>query len=233
VQGPHVTFSEVGLELGGTPILDRVSLDVKPGQIHCLIGPNGGGKTSLIRSLLGEMPHTGRIAIEWRDSSVIGYVPQSLDFDKTLPVTVSDFMALIVQRRPAFLGLRGDLRHLVAAALDRVGLGGKQHRKLGDLSGGERQRVLFAQALMPEPALLLLDEPMTAMDERGARIIEQTVLEIAAAGTTVIWIAHDLEQVRRTADAVTCINRDVRFTGGSEAVTAERVSEVFGAAAAS
>lgn len=233
MQGPRLAFSEVSLELGGTPILNRVSFEVKPGEIHCLIGPNGGGKTSLIRSLLGEMPHTGRIAIDWQESRVIGYVPQSLDFDKTLPVTVRDFMALILQRRPAFLGLRRDLRDSVAGVLERVGLAGKQHRKLGDLSGGERQRVLFAQALMPGPALLVLDEPMTAMDESGARILEQAVIEIAESGTTVMWIAHDLEQVRRTADAVTCINRNVRFTGGADVVTAERVSEVFGVAAAS
>lgn len=233
MHGPHVTFSDVSLELGGNPILNRVSFEVKPGEIHCLIGPNGGGKTSLVRSLLGEMPHTGQIAIDWRQSRVIGYVPQSLDFDKTLPVTVNDFMALIVQRRPAFAGLRRDLRGQVAAALERVGLGGKQNRKLGDLSGGERQRVLFAQALLPEPALLVLDEPMTAMDESGARILEQAVLDIADAGTTVIWIAHDLEQVRRTADTVTCINRQVRFTGDAEIVTAERIGEVFGVAVAS
>lgn len=228
MQGPRVTFADVSLELGGTPILSRVSFEVKPGEIHCLIGPNGGGKTSLIRSLLGEMPHSGRIDIDWRQGRAVGYVPQSLDFDRTLPVTVSDFMALILQRRPAFLGLRRESREQVAAALERVGLGGKQRRKLGDLSGGERQRVLFAQALMPEPALLVLDEPMTAMDESGARILEQTVLELADAGTTVIWIAHDMEQVRRTADAVTCINRHVRFTGDAAMVTAERVSEVFG-----
>lgn len=233
MHGPRVTFSEVSLDLGGTPILDRVSFEVKPGEIHCLIGPNGGGKTSLIRSLLGEMPHTGRISVEWRESRVIGYVPQLLDLDKTLPVTVGDFFALIVQRRPAFMGLRRDLRDKVSATLERVGLGGKQQRKLGDLSGGERQRVLFAQALMPEPALLVLDEPMTAMDKSGARILEQAVLDVAEAGATIVWIAHDLEQVRRTADAVTCINRQVRFSGDAGIVTAERVSEVFGRAAAS
>jgi zinc transport system ATP-binding protein len=231
--GPHVTFADVGLELGGTAILSRVSFEVKAGDIHCLIGPNGGGKTSLIRSLLGEMPHTGRISIGWRENRAIGYVPQSLDFDKTLPVTVADFMALIVQRRPAFLGLRKELRDQVARALDRVGLGGKERRRLGDLSGGERQRVLFAQALVPEPGLLILDEPMTAMDESGAHILEQAVLDVAEAGATVIWIAHDMTQVRRTADAVTCINRHVRFTGGADMVTAERMSEVFGTAVAS
>lgn len=232
MEGPRVTFSDVSLELGGAPILSRITFEVQPGEIHCLIGPNGGGKTSLIRSVLGEMPHAGQISMEWRGPRVIGYMPQGLDFDKTLPVTVSDFMAMTLQRRPAFLGLSRELRDTVAAVLDRVGLSGKQHRRLGDLSGGERQRVLLAQALLPEPALLILDEPVTAMDESGVRMLELAVLERAKAGATVIWIAHDLGQVRRTADAVTCISRQVRFTGGVDLLTAERINEIFGVAVA-
>src|SRR5690606_7352214 len=92
VSGPSITFREVGLELAGTRILHDVDFAVEAGSVHCIIGPNGGGKTSLIRCLLGQMPHTGTISIEWRGgATTIGYVPQLLDFDRTLPVTVEDF----------------------------------------------------------------------------------------------------------------------------------------------
>lgn len=231
VRGPSIRFSQVNLSLGGARILEDVSFTVRSGEIHCLIGPNGGGKTSLMRSLLGDMPHSGEILIEWQGTPpIIGYVPQTLDFDRTLPISVGDFMAMISQRRPAFLGTSRKQRALIDAALECVGLAGKRNRRLGDLSGGERQRLLLAQALMPSPALLLLDEPMAALDETATRIVEDILLELAAKGVTLLCVAHDLQQVRRMASTVTCLNRTVRFHGPvDEVLTPERVAEAFGA----
>lgn len=191
---------------------------MEAGQIHCVIGPNGGGKTSLVRAVLGQMPHSGKITVTWGSSNKTGYVPQHLDFDKSIPLSVNDFMALACQRRPAFLGFNKTVKSLVDIALDRVGLVGKRDRKLGSLSGGERQRVLFAQALVPQPALLVLDEPMTGMDETGGKIFEQIVREEQQKGVTVIWIAHDLRQVERMAQSVTCINRTILFQGPAKEV---------------
>jgi zinc transport system ATP-binding protein len=230
VKGPAIRFSGVSLALGGTPILQDVSFKVEPGSLHFLIGPNGGGKSSLMRAVLGEMPIAGEIAIEWQNESrKIGYVPQSLEFDRLLPVSVHDFMALITQRRPAFLGLGRRHRQSVAAALERVGLTGKEHRRLGDLSGGERQRLLLAQSLVPTPSLLLLDEPVSAMDESGEHLFEKIVLDLVEDGLSVLWIAHDFAQIRRLADRVTCLNRTVRFNGPpDEVLIAEKVAEAFG-----
>jgi zinc transport system ATP-binding protein len=230
MSGPDLRFTRVSLVLGGVPILEDVSFTVRAGSIHCLIGPNGGGKSSLVRSILGEMPITGEIAIEWHGSRTIGYVPQSLEFDRMLPVSVSDFMAMIGQRRPAFLGAARRQRNLTAEALERVGLTGKERRKLGDLSGGERQRVLLAQSLMPKPALLLLDEPVSAMDASGAPLFESIVKKLAEEGVTVLWVAHDFAQVRRLADRVTCLDRVVKFDGlPGEVLTDEHIASAFGA----
>lgn len=176
MRGPGIRFDDVGLQLGGAEILSGIDFKVRPGEIHCLIGPNGGGKTSLVRCLLGQMPHTGTISVDGPDNAVVGYVPQFLDFDKSLPVSVDDFMAMVCQkRRPAFIGLSRRHRSASDAALARVGLNGKRRSKLGSLSGGERQRVLFAQALIPEPALLVLDEPMSSMDEVGAECFARVI----------------------------------------------------------
>jgi zinc transport system ATP-binding protein len=228
MRGPAIRFEHVGLALGGAQILDDVTFSVPSGGIHCVIGPNGGGKTSLIRSLLGQMPHSGKIAVEWGDNRTTGYVPQALDFDKTLPVTVDDFMAMVCQkRRPAFLGLSKASRPRAEAALERVGFVGKRERKLGSLSGGERQRVLFAQALIPEPGLLVLDEPMSSMDEVGAQRFVELLQNLAAEGVTVVWIAHDLAQVRALAASVTCINRKVLFSGPPREVLADFDAEAL------
>ena len=213
MKGPSIEFENVSLTLGATRILDHVSFTVDSGAVHCIVGANGGGKTSLVRSMLGQMPHTGRIAIHWDKNRVIGYVPQTLDFDKTLPLTVRDFMALTCQRRPVFLGVSRSRRTLIEGALDRVGLEGKARFKMGGLSGGERQRVLFAQALIPEPSLLVLDEPLTGLDLAGKEIIEQAIADFAAGGGTVVWINHDIVQVNEVADALTYIDRKVLLDG--------------------
>src|SRR5688572_242885 len=105
MQGPSIEFAGVNLTLGNTRILEDVSFSIRAGTIHCIVGANGGGKTSLIRSLVGQMPHSGRIDIHWHSGRVTGYVPQALDFDKSLPITVLDFMAMTCQRRPVFLGV--------------------------------------------------------------------------------------------------------------------------------
>ena len=104
--------------------------------------------------------------------------------------------------------------------LERLGLAGKRNAKLGSLSGGERQRVLFAQALIPEPALLVLDEPMTGLDVAGKEILERTIVEFAKAGGTVVWINHDIVQVSEIADALTYIDRKVLLDGAPREVLA-------------
>jgi zinc transport system ATP-binding protein len=228
VKGPSIVFENVGLALGNTRILENVSFRIAPGAIHCIVGANGGGKTSLIRSLLGQMPHTGRIAIEWQAAPITGYVPQSLNFDQTLPLTVRDFIALASQRRPVFLGVARGNRALLDQALERVGLAGKGRFKLGSLSGGERQRVLFAQALIPEPSLLVLDEPMAGLDLAGKAILEHAIGDFAAGGGTVVWVNHDIVQVRQVATALTYIDRRVLLDGTpAEALSSRAALELF------
>ena len=224
MQGPAIDFDRVNLTLGATSILEDVSFKVRPGTIHCIVGANGGGKTSLVRSLLGQMPHSGNISIHWREGRVIGYVPQSLDFDKSLPITVFDFMAMTTQRRPVFLGVSRARRRDIAAVLDRLGLSGKLTTKLGSLSGGERQRVLLAQALIPQPALLVLDEPTTGLDLAGKSILERVIREFVKNGGTVIWINHDIAQVDEVADSMTYIDRKVLLDGVPREVLATGVA---------
>ncbi|TFF33994.1 metal ABC transporter ATP-binding protein [Pseudomonas sp. RIT623] len=227
--GPRIAFDGIDLTLGRTRILQNVRFDVAPGSVHAIVGPNGGGKSSLIKTLLGQMPHQGQLTLHWPSArEVIGYVPQALEFDRGLPMTVDDFMAAMCQRRPAFLGLSRNVRPAIDTALARVGMLDKRKRRMGALSGGERQRVLLAQGLIPEPQLLVLDEPMSALDEAGIQVFEQLLHSWRQAGTTVLWIEHDLEAVLRLADRVTGLNRQVLFDAPpAEALTPERLLGLF------
>ncbi len=227
--GPAIEFEHIELTLGRTNILRDVSFAVVPGRVHALVGPNGGGKSSLIKTLLGQTPHMGRLALNWpQQPGVIGYVPQAIEFDRTLPMTVEDFMAATTQRRPAFLGRARGTAPAIRAALDRVGMADKRSRRMGALSGGERQRVLLAQSLIPDPGLLVLDEPMAALDEAGVQVFEALLTDWRSAGVTVLWVEHDLEAVGRMADRVTGLNRRVLFDSApSEALTPDRLLTLF------
>ena len=229
--GPKITCTDVSLSIGRNQILKNISISAEPGKIHCIIGPNGGGKSSLIRSMLGQMRHTGEIALTWVDDDrTIGYVPQVVAVDKTMPLTVRDFLTLCVQNRPAVLGLKKAIRPIVAEVLEEVRLAGKEKFLFSDLSGGERQRVLFAQALIPRPRLLILDEPMNSIDRGGADIFSAIIRKAASEGTTVLWVHHDLAQVREVADTVTCINRRLVFSGPpSEVMNEKHLYDIFAA----
>ncbi|GAA6131687.1 metal ABC transporter ATP-binding protein [Halopseudomonas sabulinigri] len=229
VSGPAIEFAGVSLSLGRTEILRHIDLQVAAGDIHALVGPNGGGKSSLIKTLLGQMPHQGELRLHWPEApGVIGYVPQALEFDRGLPLSVEDFMAAMCQRRPAFFGISKRFRAAIDEALDLVGMQGKRKRRMGALSGGERQRVLLAQGLIPTPQLLVLDEPMSALDEAGIQVFERLLQHWRAAGVTVLWIEHDLAAVGRMADRVSGLNRQILFSSTPrEALTPERLLALF------
>ena len=221
MKGPSIHIEKLGLKLGNSQIISDMSFDIEAGSIHSFIGPNGGGKTSTLRCLLGQMPHTGNIKINWGESRNIGYVPQLIEMEKTLPLTIDDFLAIVSQDKPAFTGIHKSVKKYIDEALEKVGLTHKRQFMVGSLSGGERQRLLFAQALIPAPALLVLDEPMASMDEAGVLTFESLINELKEQGVTILWVNHDLKQVQRMADSITVIDRGLLASGATTTTLTE------------
>jgi len=185
-------------------LLRNFSLSVSRGALHAIVGPNGAGKTTLLSAILGLVPFEGRIVAHWTGRGRIAYVPQHFHVDRTLPVTVADFLALTRQRRPVCLGVAAATRRRIVLLLERVGLAGFGDRPLSVLSGGELRRVLLANALDPLPELLILDEPLAGLDEAGATWLDETLVSLKGE-MTVLMVSHDSDQVRRIADSVTML----------------------------
>lgn len=179
---PILEIRKLGVQLERETILEDVSLSLEAGSIRALVGPNGGGKSTLLAAVLGQIPFTGSIAASWRRGRRIGYVPQTFPVDRTIPLTVLDFLALTRQRRPIAFGIDRGVRERVTGLLGGVALPGFEHRLLAELSGGELRRVLLAEAIDPAPELLLLDEPGTGMDEESSARLETTLASMRAEG---------------------------------------------------
>lgn len=228
MNGIEIQIKDLSLILSGNEILRNINLTVKSGEIHCLVGPNGGGKTSFLRCVLGQMPFSGSIKMNYEKDKIIGYVPQVLDFEKTLPITVEDFMAMTYQTRPCFMGISKKYKDEVDNLLRKLNVFEKKKRLLGNLSGGERQRVLLAQALFPKPNLLILDEPLTGIDKIGEDYFKNIIKELKEEGITILWIHHNLAQVRELADTVTCIKKEVIFSGDpKEELKEDKIMRIF------
>jgi zinc transport system ATP-binding protein len=210
-------LADVTVSRGRDTILSNISLDVLRGSIHVIIGPNGAGKSTLLAAVLGQTQFGGRITATWLGPATIGYVPQTFAVDRTLPVTVADFLALTRQRRPICLGINRAARHQIAAALGRVGLRDFLDRPLSVLSGGELRRVLLAHALDPLPELLILDEPAAGLDAAASRWLEETLVSARDKdGITVLMVSHDIDQARRIANTVTLIDRTIIANGRAD-----------------
>ncbi|AUV87824.1 metal ABC transporter ATP-binding protein [Vibrio campbellii] len=232
--GPSISLDGVSLKYGDNLILQGIQTQFEPGQCHVIMGPNGGGKTSLLRSVLGLTPFTGDIAVHWPDpkqtqqAGQIGYVPQKAMFEASLPLTVMDFVLLNQTRVPLFWRRKSKQTQQALAQLERVGMAARSDRRMGQLSGGEQQRVLFAQALLDDPSLLVLDEPTTGMDEQGVRYLEGLIHEVVAEGKTVLAVHHDVTAVRRLDAQVHVVNRQIVASGHhSEVLSPERIESLF------
>lgn len=225
---PTLEIQGLTVQRDGRLVVLDASVDVSPGSAHLLIGPNGAGKSSLFSAVLGAVEFTGTIRFHWRRSGRIGYLPQSFFVDRTLPITVTEFLALSRQWMPVCCGIRRGQRDAIAALLERVGLAGFGSRPLGGLSGGELQRVLLANAIDPEPELLLLDEPASGLDETAVQQFESTISELKqSADTAILMVSHDLAQARRIADRVTLLDTRVRRTGSVSSVLADDLAASF------
>ncbi|MFT3972653.1 MAG: metal ABC transporter ATP-binding protein [Amaricoccus sp.] len=204
-----IAAAGVGLTLGGHRILHDVDLTLATGEIVTIVGPNGSGKTTLLRLLIGaERPDAGRVtrAPDLR----IGYVPQRLAVDRTMPITVDRFLALA--------GGSPDAR---ARALDRTGIAGLGGRQLAALSGGQFQRALLAHAVLRAPQVLVLDEPAQGLDQPGEARLYGLVAELRAEiGCAVLMVSHDLHVVMAASDRVICLNGHVCCEGTPMVVSA-------------
>ena len=201
---PLIEISGLTLRPAREPLVSNFCLSIERGTVHALVGPNGAGKTTLLSAILGLVPFEGRIVARWTGKGRIAYVPQQFHVDRTLPLTVADFLALTRQRRPVCLGVAAETRKRIVRLLNHVGLNGFEDRAMSVLSGGELRRVLLANALDPLPELLILDEPATGLDEKSNRWLEDT-LQSLKSELTVLMVSHDSDQVRRIADHVTVL----------------------------
>ena len=200
-----VKIEELSVRKGSTEILNQVNLTAKHGEILALIGRNGAGKTTLLKAILGQTPYSGRISYfncqgKRIDRPRIGYVPQFLAFDRSTPVTVEDLFCANRSRIPVWMSHGKKRQKEAESLLEKVGGTGLFRKKLGALSGGELQRVLLAFALDPLPDLLLLDEPVSAVDRKGVGVFYDLVTSLRSEyHMPVILVSHDLGHVKKYA----------------------------------
>lgn len=216
-----IELSKVTIRRAGRVVVDDASLQVTQGTIHLIIGPNGAGKSTLLTAMLGQIAFTGTIDMTFRGSGVVGVVPQSFVADRTLPITVAEFLGLARQRRPVCFGITKEAAGRIAKLLARVGLAGFEKRRIGELSGGELRRVLIANAIDPAPEILLCDEPSSGLDPAAAGELDKLLVALRDEhGTTIVMVSHDHEQVKRIADRVTRFDVTVKQTGKPDEVLA-------------
>lgn len=230
METPLLDISDLSVSLGNRRILRGVSLQVGSGELHGIIGPNGAGKTTLIRAILRELPFKGDITCRFRSSGQVGYVPQRLEIDRSIPVTVEDFLGLCIQRRGLPFGVPVGRCQLIRVLLARTQCEHLEDKRLAVLSGGELQRVALAQALFPEPELLLLDEATSSIDSAGRQAFDDLIARLRVdLGMTVIMVGHHLPSLLQLCDRVSLIDGDLRATGRVTEVTASTAfAEVFG-----
>jgi zinc transport system ATP-binding protein len=197
-------------------VLEDISFQIERGQFVCVIGPNGGGKSTLLKALVGLLPI--RSGIIRKEAEKIGYVPQQLRIDAAVPLRVDEFLSLKLSKRRIWFG-PGETRKTASKTLEEIGAGHLIDRQLSQLSGGEFQRILIAYALLDNPDLLLLDEPMTGLDARGGMSFDGLLHHLHDhAGMTIMMVSHDLHLVEHVSDQVLCINRTVHCHGPPDQV---------------
>ncbi|MBQ2413131.1 MAG: metal ABC transporter ATP-binding protein [Anaerotignum sp.] len=230
-----IEMKNISVISGEDTLLDDVNLTFHCGELTALIGKNGAGKTTLLRTLLGERHYKGKISFTDHHGTVlpvpkIGYVPQHLDFDKSMPVSVADFIAAAKGGNAVWFGKNKKMKESIQKMLDDMECGYLADRRLGALSGGELQRVLLALATDPVPDLLVLDEPVSGVDVAGLDLFYKRIMELRdEQHMAVLLVSHDLGLIRKYADKVVLLDKTVVAEGEADEVFGtEAFKEAFG-----
>lgn len=198
-----ISVTNLSVAFGANTVLQNVGLTLEQGEIVTIVGPNGSGKTTLLRAIIGAaQPQQGRIEVQ--PDLKIGYVPQKLHIDPTLPITVDRFLRLTDKAQPATR----------KAALATAGVPDLGKHQMAELSGGQFQRVLLARALINRPDVLLLDEATQGLDQRGSAAFYQQIEQVRQeTGCAILMISHELHVVMSASDRVICLNGHVCCEG--------------------
>jgi ABC-type Mn2+/Zn2+ transport system ATPase subunit len=224
---PVIVEDLAGGYTAGADVLTGVSFALETGTIAAVLGPNGGGKTTLFRALLGELPlRRGTVSL----ARTPAYVPQTDRTRLDFPVNALDVVLMgAYNRTPSWRRLARADREAARASLDRVGLVDQARRRFGALSGGQRQRVLIARALLQDSPVMLLDEPLSGVDAVSAARIDAVFDELRAEGRVLLVATHDVEQARRW-DRVVCLNGEqVAFGAPAAVLTTDVLRRTYGA----
>lgn len=230
---PAIEVEQVSFSYGGpAPALEDVTFTITQGDFVSIIGPNGGGKTTLLRLLLGLLPpSSGRISVLGHSPvearRFVGYMPQHVQLDPQFPVSVLDVVLMgRLGHAPTLGPFRADDREAAMEALREVGIADLSRRSFAALSGGQRQRVLIARALACHPRLLMLDEPTANLDI-GVQDDFHQLLRDMNRSLTLLMVSHDVGFVASMVKTVVCVNRKV-VVHPTESITGEMISEMYG-----
>jgi zinc transport system ATP-binding protein len=232
VSTPIIDIKEVRFAYSGETVLQDVTLKVYPGDFTAVIGPNGGGKTTLLKLILGLLkPAQGTITVlgqsPQKASPSIGYVPQNTHLSGQFPITALDVVLmgkLDPRKRWAHHHPTADRREALAA-LEQLEMAAYADKRIGELSGGQRQRVFIARALVTRPALLLLDEPTSGVDTKGQADFFRLLKELNR-DITILAVSHDLLVISRYVKSVACVNRRLHYHGQAE-ITADMLETMY------
>ncbi len=219
-----IKVNHLGVAFSDQVVLRDINLHIHCGTLNAVIGRNGAGKSTLIRAILGDIAHMGYI--EFRDTKdgrmaklKIGYVPQTVNIEKNTPVSVYDLIASYESSYPVFLPKRRQVYDKVKKALAVFEAQDLIDKQVCNLSGGELQRVLLSMAIMDEPNLLLLDEPVSGIDQNGMELFYKTMDYLKRNyDLAIILISHDLDYVAKYADKVILIDQTVTKQGSAKEV---------------
>ncbi|MBU2566035.1 metal ABC transporter ATP-binding protein [Patescibacteria group bacterium] len=219
-----VSVKNLFVHYGENEVLHDISFEINKGTIAAIIGPNGSGKSTLFKAILGLIPYSGQIKVLKKpikqSLKQVSYIPQYFDFDRTLPITVKEFL---------------NLTNLTNKKVDNsvcreVHVDFLLNKKIGELSGGQLQRVLFANALMNKPEILFLDEAAAGIDVEGAKTLYELIEHVNKKhSVTIIMISHEINMVYKFADQIICLNRDLVCDGTpKQALTDEIMKKLYG-----
>lgn len=228
-----VHIENLSVYYGQSPAIDEINLDVEDGEYLGIIGPNGGGKSTLLKAILGLVPiAAGSVFINGRKTvrgqTHIGYVPQFASMDKSFPITLFDVVltgCIKPELSPFFTYSKSD-KMMVSELLEKVGIAGLADRNISDLSGGEFQKMLIARALAIKPKLLLLDEPTASVDA-NAQVQIYHLLEELNKDMTIILVTHDLFAISSHVRRLACLNGSLFYHGEPE-LTESIVNNLYG-----